>query len=126
MRRHPVCSSPAGVCKNALISTGRRKEKDMKQKKAKGGKVAVTFELPADGLEFKKLAVAGDFNGWSTSANPMRKVKGTWSTTVEIEPGTHLYRFVDETGKWHNDPQAERYEPSGYGEDNCVIDAGQM
>ncbi len=93
----------------------------MKKKKAKGGKVAVTFEMPADNLDIKKLAVAGDFNGWSTSANPMRKLKGVWSTTVELEPGTHSYRFVADGDRWYNDPDAEGHQASGFGEDNCIV-----
>ncbi len=98
----------------------------MKKKKGRAGKVSVTFEMPADSLEAKKLAVAGDFNGWSATANPMRKAKGTWSTTVDLEPGAHRYRFVADGDRWYNDPQADRYEPSGYGEENCVVEVEQI
>ncbi len=94
----------------------------MKQKKlSRGSKVAVTFEMPAS-LKVGGLCLAGDFNDWSTSATPMKRLKdGSWSTTVNLTPGTYRYRYVADSAKWLNDPQAERHEPSGFGEDNSVV-----
>ncbi len=99
----------------------------MKKKKGRGGKVSVTFEMPGNGLQAENFAVAGDFNKWSTSANPMKKQKdGTWATTVSLGPGIYRYRFVADGGKWYNDPLAEGHEPSGYGEENCVVNVEQL
>jgi 1,4-alpha-glucan branching enzyme len=94
----------------------------MKKKQvARSKKVAVTFEMPSDN-PVESLYVAGDFNDWSTSANPMKRLKdGGWSATVNLLPGTYRYRFVADGGTWLNDPGADRYEPSGFGEDNSVV-----
>lgn len=46
---------------------------------------------------------------------------GGWSTTINLTPGTYRYRYLANGTRWHNDPQADRYEPSGLGEDNSVI-----
>ena len=37
----------------------------------------------------------GDFNGWNTTANPMVKdPAGTWSITLPLPAGEHMYKFV--------------------------------
>ncbi len=93
----------------------------MKKKKGRGNKTTVTFEMRQADSE-AEVAVAGDFNEWSMSANPLKKQKdGSWSATVSLAPGTYRYRFVADGKKWLNDPTADRYEPSGLGEDNSVV-----
>ena len=49
--------------------------------------------------------VAGDFNGWSATANPMTKnAQGIWSTTVQnVKAGVRQYKFVVD-GNWILDP----------------------
>ena len=50
------------------------------------------------------VAVAGSFNGWSETANPMTKVDGAWTTTVSgLEAGDYQYKFVVD-GNWILDP----------------------
>lgn len=95
---------------------------EMKKKKLpRGNKVAVTFELPAD-VQATGVCLAGDFNDWSTSATPMKHLKGGgWSATLNLVPGTYRYRFVSDDNQWINDPQADRHEPSGFGEDNSIV-----
>src|SRR4051812_16498945 len=74
-----------------------------------------TFEI--DTTDFKPqpktMNLAGDFNSWSTTATPM-KLAGDhkWSVKVDIEEGTHHYKFVVDAGtpaqKWINDPKADK------------------
>ncbi len=93
----------------------------MQKKKSRGKKIAVTFEMPAD-PEMKTLFVAGDFNEWDTAATPMKRQKnGDWSATVPLDPGTYRYRYIANGETWCNDPTADRYEPTGMGEDNSVV-----
>ena len=75
-----------------------------------------TFEI--DTADFKPqpktMNLAGDFNGWSISATPMKLAAGhKWSVTVkDIEEGTRYYKFVVDAGtpeqKWINDPKADK------------------
>lgn len=50
------------------------------------------------------VAVAGDFNGWNTSANLMTKTGDTFSVVVALTPGAHEYKFVVD-GQWLADPE---------------------
>ena len=55
----------------------------------------------------KAVFVAGDFNGWSTSATPMAKgADGAFAATVDLPVGVHHYKFVAD-GAWTNDPAAD-------------------
>ena len=84
-------------------------------------KVSVTFEMPAD-VEAQTLAVVGDFNEWKEDAAPMQRRKdGTWARTLRLEPGTYAYRYLADGARWLNDWNADRYEPSGLGDDNSVL-----
>lgn len=43
----------------------------------------------------KQVSLAGDFNNWNKLAAPMQRAKdGSWSTSVELPEGAHLYKFV--------------------------------
>lgn len=87
-------------------------------------KFSVTFEMPAE-VQAESLAVLGDFNGWDASAAPLKRRKdGTWAKTIRLEAGTYRYRLVADGQIWLNDPAADGYEPSGFGEDNCLVVVG--
>ncbi len=85
--------------------------------------VKVTFILPA-GHPYGKASVVGVFNGWDPAANPFAKrSNGTYSTSVLLEAGRRYpFRYLCEGECWVNDPAADAYEPSGFGEDNCVVE----
>ena len=73
-----------------------------------------------------KVAVAGDFNGWSEDATPMhRDADGTFRATVDLNEGVHYYKFVVD-GKWANDPRSDAaLEISdGFGGKNSAILVG--
>ncbi len=91
---------------------------------ANSTKVSVTFEAPAE-LRAETLAVVGDFNDWDEDAAPLkRRSDGTWAATLRLAPGVYRYRYVADGAAWYNDPEADYYEASGFGEDNSVVVVG--
>ncbi len=81
----------------------------------------VTFELPSE-IEAKQVCLVGDFNNWDDTANPMRKVKGVWKTTLKLEQGReYQYRYFVNGSEWHNDYDADKYVPNNVDGDNSVV-----
>lgn len=69
-----------------------------------------------------EVQLAGTFNGWQPSANPMRRQPdGNWSTELLLKPGHHEYRLVVD-GHWLNDPLAESFVTNPFGGLNCVLE----
>ncbi|MGC8820622.1 MAG: glucodextranase DOMON-like domain-containing protein [Fervidobacterium sp.] len=86
--------------------------------KVEGNKVIFTFNYP----QASSVHLAGTFNNWSTSANPMRKEGDLWVTELELKPGTYQYKFVIDGGKvWKEDPDAPGYTDDGFGGKNGVF-----
>jgi 1,4-alpha-glucan branching enzyme len=84
-------------------------------------KMSITFEMPAE-IEGKTLSLVGDFNNWDGNKTQMKRRKdGTWAFTLRLVPGTYRYRYLADNAIWHNDWDADAYEPSGVGEDNSVV-----
>ena len=78
----------------------------------------VTFNAAHDSEE---LYVVGSFNGWDID-NPykMDKENGIFTTTLELEPGTHEYKFVE--GKsWNVNNFKDKLNPSEKGDNSVVI-----
>lgn len=69
------------------------------------------------------VCVAGDFNNWSMSANPMRRnpTLSIFETCIPLPPGKTRYRLVID-GTWANDAYNEHSEPGNFNEPNNVID----
>jgi hypothetical protein len=58
------------------------------------------------------------------AANPLKKNKeGTWSTALNLFPGTYEYRFIVD-GKWKDDPACKKHHVNRYGGHNCVLMVG--
>jgi len=67
------------------------------------------------------VAVAGDFNGWSTEATPLRRGPGgTWTVELPLGPGRHQYQFVVDD-VFVPDPAGPTVD-DGFGGKNAVID----
>ena len=82
--------------------------------------VPVRFVLPAAGA--RRVAVAGSWNEWSTSAAPM--VHGTgdvFYTIIALPPGEYEYQFVVDGERWTPDPAAPLARDDGYGQQNSVL-----
>ncbi len=96
----------------------------MLHKKPLGGKkFQVTFTMPPiPGVE--TLHLCGEFNGWSETANPMRRQgDGSWSAVLTIDGGkSYTFRYRDDHGEWHNDWGADAYVPNQFGTENSVLD----
>jgi len=82
--------------------------------------VLVRFTLVARGA--KKVAIAGDFNGWDPDRGPLlpQDGGGTFAGTVPLPAGTHEYMFVVD-GQWVTDPAASERRPDGFGRTNAVL-----
>jgi 1,4-alpha-glucan branching enzyme len=75
-----------------------------------------TYADPAASAVF----LAGEFNRWSATANPMRKDEfGVWTTTVPLKPGRYQYKFVVD-GTWKEDPANPETVDDGFGGKNSV------
>lgn len=71
------------------------------------------------------VSVAGEFNSWNTSADPLTKAAdGTWSLKKKLSPGRYLYKFVLDGGTWKEDASAKESADDGYGGKNSVLVVG--
>lgn len=85
----------------------------------------VTFRIPAEiGNSSRTAAVVGEFNDWSLAANPMRRLKnGAFTATLDLQKGrSYQFRYLLDKKKWQNEPDADKFVPSPYGDSsNCVV-----
>ncbi len=83
--------------------------------------VEVTFTI--SGINANQIAVAGDFNGWNTSANQLEDPDGDgiWTGKMYLKPGRYEYMLVVDDGKWVTDPNAKVYADDGFGSKNAVL-----
>lgn len=66
------------------------------------------------------VCLVGDFTHWQQTPIPMKRQKGgVWRAAVELEPGTHHYRFLVD-GEWRDDPECSLRVPNPYGGENAV------
>ncbi|MBD3287203.1 hypothetical protein GF337_00225 [candidate division KSB1 bacterium] len=65
--------------------------------------IVLTLKAP---FETSTVHVAGDFNNWSTTENPLiySSEKDIWETRLSLEPGRYEYRFVINGMNWIKDP----------------------
>lgn len=68
----------------------------------------VTFSIAAK--DAKNVSLIGDFNGWNTKAEPMKKLKnGTFKGTVDLQKGqSYEFRYAVD-GDYVNDEEADDY-----------------
>ena len=69
------------------------------------------------------VSVAGDFNGWSQVATPLkRNGSGLWSTEIAIpRTGRFEYKFIINGQRWIEDPSNGMKAPDYFGGLNSVI-----
>ena len=95
----------------------------LKRKRIAGTKIVkVSFVLPGDDPRLP-AAVAGDFNGWDQTADPLRRrSNGTASAVVSLEAGQACrFRYYGAGGHWFNDDTADGYEPNVHGSTDCIV-----
>ncbi len=81
----------------------------------------VTFRAWAPGAT--SVSVAGSFNGWSTTANPLIQesaTSGVWSIDVASARTNHSYKFVVNGSLWRSDPRS-RIIQSGDNNNSVVV-----
>lgn len=68
------------------------------------------------------VRVAGDFNGWSATATPMRRNEslGVHELTLDAASGRHAYRLVVD-GRWLEDQFNADTEPNEFGDRNNIV-----
>lgn len=79
----------------------------------------VTFSFRAD--PNSKVFLAGSFNDWSPTAEPMadEKGKGLFSVSLPLEPGDYQYKFVVD-GTWRLDEKNPEWVQNEHGTLNSI------
>ena len=85
----------------------------------------VTFRFPRElAKEARSVHLVGEFNQWDIHATAMKQLKnGDFTVSIDLETGrTYQFRYLMDDTHWENDDQADRYEPTLYGDcDNSVV-----
>ncbi|MDL2267053.1 isoamylase early set domain-containing protein [Desulfovibrio sp. OttesenSCG-928-G15] len=77
----------------------------------------VKFRLSAEEAgDASEMYLVGDFNDWSDTASPMKKMKdGGFSIEIELPLGHDVqFRYRSGDNVWLNDPEADAYVPCSY------------
>ncbi len=70
------------------------------------------------------MYVAGDFNEWNATANPMeREASGVWIASIPLKPGKYQYKYVVD-GNWKQDPLNPETADDTFGGRNSVKTIG--
>jgi serine protease AprX len=78
------------------------------------------FVFHDDGAQ--SVSVAGDFNGWSHVATPLkRNESGLWFTEIVPRAGRFEYKFIVDGRRWLEDPSNGMKAPNNYGGLNSVL-----
>ena len=84
----------------------------------------VKFSLSGDSYNSaSSILVLGDFNNWQLGETPMKKAKTeVWSVSLDLETGKeYQFRYLIDGTTWENDPEADKFVPSGLGSENSVL-----
>lgn len=83
----------------------------------------VKFSLAGDSYtSASSVLLVGDFNNWQIGETPLKKTKGVWSVSVDLESGkSHQFRYLIDGDRWENDPEADHFVASGLGSENSVL-----
>ncbi|MBE2237580.1 MAG: isoamylase early set domain-containing protein [Caldilineaceae bacterium] len=94
----------------------------IKRAKEGEGKVKVTFVLPYEEGQ-PAVSVVGDFNNWDASATKLVKRRnGACSASATLDAGKiYRFRYYSADGLWSNDSEADGFEVSEHGSENCLL-----
>jgi len=87
------------------------------------GFVKVTFILPP-AIWAETVHLVGEFNNWSETSHPLAwdRQGEVWRITLELPKGHEFqFRYLVNGTEWHNDWDADEYNPNPYGGDNSVV-----
>ena len=87
-----------------------------------GQKCRVTFKYP-NPEQADSAVLAGDFNQWSLTDSPMKRLKdGSFSQTVTLAASqSYQFRYVLDGNIWVNDQDADGSVANEFGEENSVV-----
>jgi 1,4-alpha-glucan branching enzyme len=86
------------------------------------GKTPTTFSYTDAAA--KSVSIAGEFNQWSVTANPMQKgQQDLWTAAIPLKPGKYSYKFVVD-GTWKADPLNPDGDDDSFGGKNSVKTVG--
>ncbi len=71
------------------------------------------------GKKVEKVSLFGSFNKWNRDANPMTLKDSVYETTLSLEPGSYVYKFIVD-GKETLDPVNPERAPTGFEDYNSV------
>ncbi|HEY9054680.1 MAG TPA: isoamylase early set domain-containing protein, partial [Rectinemataceae bacterium] len=86
------------------------------------GMVTVRFSIEAP--QASKVALAGDFTGWSDEEYELRRVgkTGTWEIRIPLERGkAYVYNFVIDGSTWVPDPAVPAKIADGFGGSGSLL-----
>ena len=88
--------------------------------------LAVVTQFVLDAPRASRVALVGDFNGWSARATPLTRVSssGLWTVTVQLTPGRHTYAFMVDDSAWTLDPRAPTAQDADFGTPSSVVLVG--
>ncbi len=85
----------------------------------------VTFTVSKEAAQgAEKVAIAGDFNSWSSTDTPLKvNKKGDFSVKLTLEAGKeYQFRYLLDGKRWENDWNADKYIPAPFSHtDNSVV-----
>jgi 1,4-alpha-glucan branching enzyme len=87
-----------------------------------GQKCRVTFKY-ANPEQADSAVLAGDFNDWSLTSRPMKRLKdGSFSQTITLPASqSYQFRYVLDGNIWVNDSDADGSVANEYGEENSIV-----
>lgn len=69
-----------------------------------------------------RVALAGDFNGWTEPFALRRDTEGLWKTEIKTpKAGRYQYKFIVDETRWIEDPSNGVKTPDGYGAMNSIL-----
>ncbi len=116
LRQPPA--TPAGPARSLQIEA-KMPAPDQRFGARKSGR-GIEFTYPAG--PHVEVCLAGDHNGWSTSATRLRynDELGQHEACIDLPPGRYRYRLIVD-GQWITDPHNPLSEPNPYGGSDSVI-----
>ena len=95
----------------------------MKKAYAKNGRTCrVTFAVQPEG-HVHTACLCGEFNGWDTTAHPMKRRKdGYFALTLSLAAGQqYRFRYFLDGARWENDQGADAYVSNPFGGEDSVV-----
>ena len=89
----------------------------------RAGAEPVGFSIAAP--QVTQVFLAGEMTDWDAGKRAMqRDASGTWRTTLDLQPGQWLYKFVVD-GQWVQDPATPDHDADGQGGQHSFVFVGE-